>query len=233
MNELDARASLTGNSARVIAFRSIRDKIILLEKKPGEALSDKQLAEELGMSRTPVREAILILSTANMVVLRPQVGTFVAPIDPEWVEMEQFFRLAGEKEILRLACGKIGPELRRCYEENLRDFAEAIASDEQGRLSRVLALDNTFHSLAFRAAGHSHTFLHYQRREMQHLERLRALSLLVEDGSRLLEDHRRITAALFAGDEAAALSELEAHLSRYRESLSRLRERFPEYFTIG
>ena len=100
-------AYAAGSNARDTAYRILRDKILFLDLKPGEAVSDKQLSEELQMSRTPVREALIILTTANMVVLKPQVGTFVAPIDTEWVEMEQFARLALEKEVIRQACTRL------------------------------------------------------------------------------------------------------------------------------
>ena len=220
-------------NARDIAFHTIRNKILTLELKPGEALSDKQVAEELHMSRTPVREAILILSTANMVVLRPQSGTFVTPIDPAWVEIEQFSRRALEKEIVRLACGRISPALAARYDETLRAYAGELDGFTPGRILRLLELDNEFHSLAFLAAGQEALFRHHIRRDLNQLERLRALSLLFEGGAHLLDDHRRIAAALIAGDERAALSELEEHLSRYRESLQTARERFPEYFSIN
>ena len=98
-------ASSIGN-ARERAYLIIRDKIIYMELKPGEPLSDKVLAKQLQMSRTPVREALILLSAYNMVVLKPQIGTFVAPIDTEWVAMEQFSRLAMEKEIIRQACSR-------------------------------------------------------------------------------------------------------------------------------
>ena len=68
--EKNAYAAGPGRNARETAYRIIRDKIIGCELKPGEAISDKQLAEELQMSRTPVREALIILSTSNMVVLK-------------------------------------------------------------------------------------------------------------------------------------------------------------------
>ena len=235
MNEQLARELPTasaGDSARIVAYRIIRDKIIHLALKPGEALSDKLLAEELGMSRTPVREAIIVLSISGMVVLRPQVGTFVAPIDPERVEVEQFSRRAVEKEILRLACGHTPPAIAARYAENLREYAEAVGAPSPEGAKRLLELDNSFHSLAFEAVGRENCFRQVQR-NMQHIERLRVLSLMLEDGRRLTEDHARISSALLAGDEADALAQLDVHLTRYRDSLSLVRERFPEYFTIG
>ena len=112
----------TGGSARERAFAVIRDKIIYMDLKPGESLSDKILAEQLEMSRTPVREALIRLSAYNMVVLKPQSGTFVAPIDAEQLEIEQFSRLTMEKEIIKLACQNQTPELKWVYESNLTEY---------------------------------------------------------------------------------------------------------------
>ena len=80
-------------SARENAYQLLRKRILHLDLIPGTALNEKELADELGISRTPVREAIIMLSLANLVVVKPQSGTFVSRIDTEQVEMEQFLRL--------------------------------------------------------------------------------------------------------------------------------------------
>ena len=219
-------------SARETAYRILRDRIIFLDLKPGEALNDKRLSEELQMSRTPVREALIILSVSNMVILKPQAGTFVAPIDTQWVEMEQFSRRALEKEIIRQACAGMTAELARLYAENLAAYARQRQTQSPDRMARLLELDNDFHRIAFLAAGRENSFYHMLR-DMQHIERLRMLSMLTEDSGALIEDHREISRAVIEGDETEAIRHLERHLTRYRESLLRARERFPEYFTIG
>ena len=62
-------------------LRILRDRILYLELKPGASISDMELAEELEVSRTPIREALLLLSQEHLVNIYPQSGTFVAPID--------------------------------------------------------------------------------------------------------------------------------------------------------
>ena len=138
-----------GSNARETAYQIIRDKIIRLEFRPGEPLSDKALAEELDMSRTPVREALILLASHNMVILRPQIGTFVAPIDTEWMEMEQFARFALEKEVMTQACPHLTDEHRWLYTENLRIYRHYNRVESPGRASRLLTLDNDFHRIAF------------------------------------------------------------------------------------
>ena len=218
-------------NARESAYRILRDRIIFLDLKPGEALNDKQLSDELRMSRTPVREALIILSTDNMVILKPQAGTFVAPIDSEWAEMEQFSRHALEKEVIRLACAGVDKDTAQLYEKNLEEYAREAAASSPDRLRRLLALDNEFHRIAFLAVSRENSFS-YMLRTMQHIERLRVLSMLVEESVPLTDDHRAISRAILAGDETAALYWLNIHLTRYRESLRLSQERFPAYFHI-
>ena len=227
-----ARYASNGN-ARETAYQILRDKIIFRELKPGEPLNDKQLAEELQMSRTPVREALIILSTVNMVILRPQVGTFVAPIDAEWVEMEQFARRATETEIIRQACAApLGEEIRRRYEENIRRYEAYATGDNPERVRRLLELDNEFHRIAFSAMGRENNFFHMLN-DMQHIERLRAISLIDKPQTELNRDHSAISRAVLAGDEKEALMHLDRHLSLYQDSLAKSREQYPEYFSFG
>ena len=83
-------------SAREQAYQTIRSRIITMELKPGDPLNDRELAEQMGISRTPMREALIMLNIAHMVTIKPQSGTYVAPIDLELMEMEQFARFTLE-----------------------------------------------------------------------------------------------------------------------------------------
>jgi len=145
---------LSGGNARETAYEIIRDRIIFLDFKPGEVLNDKQLAEELEMSRTPVREAIILLAAVNMVIVRPQVGTFVAPIDVEWMEIEQFSRQALESEIIRRVCQGDPSSLKTQYEENLKlySFYEQSASPDRNRFLWIWTMNFTV-SPSPRSAG--------------------------------------------------------------------------------
>ena len=80
---------MASRSAREVAYETIRSRIITMDIKPGDELNDRELAQELGISRTPMREALIMLNIAHMVVIKPQSGTHVAPIDLKLMEMEQ------------------------------------------------------------------------------------------------------------------------------------------------
>ena len=84
-------------SAREAAYETIRSRIITMELKPGDELNDHALAQELGISRTPMREALIMLNIAHMVTIKPQSGTYVAPIDLKLMEMEQFALYPGKR----------------------------------------------------------------------------------------------------------------------------------------
>lgn len=225
------RNAAAGN-ARERAFLIIRDKIIYMDLKPGEPVSDKLLAEQLEMSRTPVREALILLSAYHMVVLKPQSGTFVAPIDSEQVVIEQFSRYTMEKEIVKQACAVKDEKLLLAYNDNIKLFEECNNSNDPDRIRRLHDLDNDFHGLAFTAMGRKNSFQHMHS-YMQHIERLRVLTLKMEADKTINQDHQDIARAIYEGDEQSALRTLEKHLSFYQQTLKLAEAQYPDYFTLG
>lgn len=217
-------------SARDIAHQIIRERIINLDLKPNEMLDDRKLAEEMGMSRTPVREALIMLSMAGLVVVRPQSGTFVAPIDLQAVDMEQFARFTMEKEVLTRMCRREKGEYENYYEENVYLYEFYKHSSTPGKAEKLMELDNEFHRIAFAADGKDEYFRVLLGR-LQHIERLRILSLqLLGVDERILNDHRKIVDAVQKRDIQEAEYWLEVHLKRYQENLSAMMERYPDYF---
>ena len=114
---------MPARSAREVAYETIRSRIITMELKPGDELNDRELAQELGISRTPMREALIMLNIAHMVTIKPQSGTHVAPIDLKLMEMEQFARYTLEKEMLNRIRGKVPPEQEAVYRQLIEDTA--------------------------------------------------------------------------------------------------------------
>lgn len=219
-------------NARERAYWLLRDKIIYMDLKPGEPVSDKQLAEQLEMSRTPVREALILLSAYNMVVLKPQSGTFIAPINSELVSIEQFSRITMEKEIIRYACTNRNDKLIQQYEENLNRFSYYENNDVPDRIRLMHDTDNEFHALAFRSAGRITSYLHMLS-YMQHIERLRVLTLKMNAHKDITSDHRNIANAVIAGDTATALDHLERHLNVYQDTIKSAQQEYPEFFKLG
>ena len=216
-------------SARETAYRMIRSRIINLALKPNDNLNDKDLADELGMSRTPVREAVLMLNLENLVVVRPQSGTFVAPIDLEMVEVEQYGRYVMEKEMAYDACRKEREPYRRTYEENLylcRFYENSMVPD---RAARILEMDNAFHRIVFTINGKDQ-FYDWMMNSFQHIERLRVLSLQMKLDQEIDNDHAEIVTAILGGDAPRAGKAIHRHLIRYQDHVHIIRKHYPEYF---
>lgn len=72
--------------ANIEIYNELRRRIVEMEYKPGDTINEKQLIEEFGVSRTPIREAILKLSENGLLDLRPRIGTFVTQIDLQSVK---------------------------------------------------------------------------------------------------------------------------------------------------
>lgn len=216
-------------SARETAYQILRSRILNLDLKPNDSLNDKELAVEMGMSRTPIREAVIKLSLANLVMVRPQSGTFVAPIDTRIVDMEQFSRCVLEKEMVLQAIPRMTDEARRMYEENLQIYRFYLSSRAPDRKSRLFTLDNQFHRITFQLnqkGGH----FDWMQDARHHIERVRVLSFLMNLDDFIPRDHEKLLAAMTAGDADTAVQVLERHLTLYQVHLKKMKEAYPHYF---
>lgn len=220
-------------SARETAYRTIRNRIITMELKPGDSLNDRELAEELGISRTPMREALIMLNIAHMVDIKPQSGTHVAPIDLKLMEQEQFARYALEKEILNRVRGKLTEYQEADYRLNIESYRLLEAdTGAVNRETRLLELDNQFHRKAFIIAGMEPHFDHMLE-TLQHVERIRKFSLQTNENKTVCASHALILEALLHGTEEELGQALDAHLTRYKLSVEQAKLTHPEYFIEG
>ena len=210
---------MSARSAREVAYETIRSRIITMELKPGDELNDRELAQELGISRTPMREALIMLNIAHMVTIKPQSGTHVAPIDLKLMEMEQFARYTLEKEMLNRIRGTLTPEQEAAYRLNIENY-------------RQLELDNAFHRMAFELCGMEEHFDHMLS-TFQHIERLRKFSLQTEENKSVCAAHTRILEAVLHGSEEDVSRALSDHLNRYKLSVEQAKQHHPDYFTEG
>ena len=214
-------------SARETAYQTIRSRIITMELKPGDPLNDRELAEELGISRTPMREALLMLNLARMVDIKPQSGTHVAPINLKLMEMEQFARYTLEKEILNRLRGHVTPRQEEEYRSNIETYRVLEADMSQpDRTARMLELDNAFHRKSFELCGMEDHYDHM----LASLQRIRKFSLQTEENKSVCSSHTAILEALLHGSADDVSEALESHLSRYKQSVAQARSVHPEYF---
>ena len=224
---------MASRSAREVAYETIRSRIITIALKPGDELNDRELAQELGISRTPMREALIMLNIAHMVDIKPQSGTHVAPIDLKRMELEQFARFTLEKEILNRVRGHLTDQQEQEYRQIIENYRLLEADQTQpNRETRLLELDNQFHRKAFEITGMEAHFDHMLG-ELQHVERIRKFSLQTEENKSVCAAHTRILEAVLRGSEEDLSRALSDHLNRYKLSVEQARQRHPEYFTEG
>lgn len=128
-------------------YRVLKDNIMCLELKPGEILSESDLAKKLNVSRTPIREVLIKLKAEKLIEVKPQAGTYVSPIDWNLIEEAIFIRYNLEKEALREACKNFSEDILIEMEKCL--FAQKLVAQKGNNLLEFHNLDKEFHELLF------------------------------------------------------------------------------------
>jgi DNA-binding GntR family transcriptional regulator len=216
-----------GSSVRAQVYAMAQEEIVALELKPGQPLSEKELSIRYGVSRTPVREALLQLADDDLVDIYPQAGTFVSRISVQGVMEAQFIREALECAALRRAIDRFDAAGLREVERNLKRQWEAHAANDADAFYR---LDEEFHQALVEGSGFPGVWRVAQRAKV-HLNRARRLSLpAIESIAGLIDQHARIVQCVADGDAAAAEAALSEHLRMVLADLPALRQAYPAYF---
>lgn len=213
-------------TGRDYALRVIKQNIVTLDLAPGSMVSENELAVEMGLSRTPVREALIELSKSGIVEIFPQKGSRVSKVRYSAVEEARFMRLVLECAVVELACELVREEDLAALEENLKlqDFFDAHPVPE-----RQLELDNEFHRMIFRIACKLQTY-QLMASMSAHFDRVRSMSLTSVKDMKITSDHYKLFAALRAHDGKTARAAMELHLSRYKVDEEAIRGQYPAYF---
>ncbi len=194
---------------------------------PGATLSETDLAAQLRVSRTPVREAISRLTAVGLVAVVPQVGTRVQRIRLADVEEARFVRETLEIGAFAAACARPYRDVHR-----LRDLlTEQRRAHAAGDLDAFFAADEALHEEIFRIGGYPGAWRLIQPMKFQ-LDRVRRLSLPDRGNSAtLIEEHTAIVDALEAGDSRTGRTHLHRHARRVSRYAPSLRVRHPDLFT--
>lgn len=217
---------LPRETARDYAYRMIKDNIIRLELEPGCLISENELAAELGLSRTPVREALIALSRAKVVEISPQKRSIVAPIDEALVEEARFVREVLECGVVRLCC-------RDATEADLVRLEENVKLQETymqtGPVESIHDLDDQFHKYLF-AIVHKLEAYEMVRNLAVHFDRIRNIALNGIHDLEIVDDHRQILEAMRNRDEDRAAEIMRMHLNRAKVDSVSIRKKYPLYF---
>ena len=192
---------------RDVVFETLRDAIIRQVLKPGERLMEIQLADEMGVSRTPVREAIRKLELEGLVVMVPRKGAYVAGVSMKDIHEVYEVRSALEMLAVTLAAERItDEELDALERQVLRESEEESKKD--GSLDNIIYIDSSFHDIIYQAA-HNQRLVQFGNILQEQLQRFRAASLARPGRSKTaLEEHKKIVEALSErnGELAARLA---------------------------
>lgn len=198
--------------------------IVSLRLPPGEKLSRKHLAKWLGVSLTPLRDALLRLELQGLVETRAQSETRVALIDAADLHVLQFERVAMETEIVRrLARRKASMQPARAA---LTAQKAALAADRHAP-----KLDLAFHEALFAAAGLQRAFERFQLRYAQFERCLNVAPPSPQALAQACDFHQQILDRIEAGDAKGAVFAMRAHLSDDTAAIGRAFKLHPQYFT--
>jgi len=202
-----ARGLVSRSLLREDAYRAIRDAIVDGTLAPGERLNDHDLAEWLGVSRTPVREALARLERAGLVQTKPGRYTIVSPVDVRAAlgalsVTGAMFELAVREAIPHMSA----PDFDAMREANAR-FAEAL---RRGDVDAAIAADDDFHGVAVTASANQaiHAVVEQFTPLLRRVERLRFSSLSGRDSVAV---HEQIAALCQAADVEGAVAATRAN----------------------
>ena len=194
---------------RDVVFNTLRQAILRGEIKPGERLMEIQLANKLGVSRTPIREAIRKLELEGLVLMIPRRGAEVAEITEKSLRDVLEVRGALEELAVKLACQKITDEQIQELRMAEKEFEMALSS---GDVTVYAEADVKFHDVIYRATDNQRLIqLLFNLREQMYRFRVEYLKREEAHGNLLIE-HRRIIETIANRDMDAAVDAVCQHI---------------------
>ncbi|MDD3485074.1 MAG: GntR family transcriptional regulator [Atopobiaceae bacterium] len=222
---------IDGESGSSYSYRVLYYNILMLYMPPGSWIRESAIAQKLGLSRTPVHEAVALLNDRHLVDVAPQSATHVSCIDISMLRQGCFLRSSIEPLVFKQVAGSISNEYRTALSKNLEAQREIPAGNRPE--DEYLYLDNIFHRLVYQAAGKD--FIWEQlRRASAPYDRVRYMGLLFGYDHPSIEDHEFLFRYLTRGGipDEEVLDLIHAHLARYVSFFDRLATDFPEYFVF-
>lgn len=196
-------------SGREKAYAYLKDTVLTDPAMQGEFLSEQEIADRIGVSRTPIREALLLLAAEDLVELVPKRGARVSPLTgreiSELMELRGIVERYAAQQVIgaeRAPLKELGDLLERQRELNGPDQAKEF-----------IAVDHLFHSTLVSAVGNALLERHYDGLRSRQV-RAGVVALYNQHGRQeaVLHEHQDILTALAAGDATAACAAIDSHL---------------------
>ncbi|MCR5784712.1 MAG: GntR family transcriptional regulator [Eubacterium sp.] len=201
---------------REVVFHTLRDQILRGELEPGERLMEVHLAEKLGVSRTPVREAIRKLEDEGLAVVNPRRGAEVAKMSEKDMDDVLQIRLSLDALAVRMACDHMTDENQKKIHQAMVGFERAVA---KGNLKEIAEADEKFHDEIYNSTNNSKLIVIITTiREQMFRYRFE----YIKDASnypRLVEEHRLIYKGLVERDHDMVEEAIQVHIAGQRKGV--------------
>jgi DNA-binding GntR family transcriptional regulator len=207
-------------------YEALKKAIVSLRLAPGASISENRICRQIGVSRTPVRAALIRLVEDGLIEVFPQKGSIVAPIKLGAVRDNHFIRKSLELAVLRRAAAAWTPELSARSHEIVARQAHALAQQD---FEAFHTLDEEFHCAFCAAAGVQgvwSTILIAKAR----VDRVHRLASIEGRLPQVIVEHRNILDALDAGDGERAAERLDYHLEQAPTIMESLIGVYEKYF---
>ena len=216
-----------GATAASRIYSDLRNQLVSLQRRPGEAISEAEIALSFGVSRTPVREALLKLSDEGLLEIYPQSGIFVSRIPIAALPEAIIIRKALEETTARLAAERATASQVLALRSVLERQREASAA---GNSEKFHQADELFHATVADVAGHPGIWKFIQQVKV-HVDRYRRLTL-PQSGRipKVILEHEAVLTAIEAHDPERARQAMERHLASLLDNISATQHINPEFF---
>lgn len=215
------------SSVQEMVYRTLRDKIVSMELKPGTTISTQEIADSMSVSRTPVREAFIRLQREDLLDVTPQRSTVVSKINMDRVYQERFIREALEIEVAQKFIEVATPEVLARMRRNIEKQYAAI---EEQRYVDYLELDNALHQTAF-TETHEDLGRSIVQQMNGHYDRIRLISAW--EGQIVytaMQEHEKYVDYIERKDALHVRKLLRSHLQALRMQEEILLTNWSEYF---
>lgn len=215
----DKQAMNTYLPLRDVAFHTLQEAILSGELKPGERLMEVQLAKKLGVSRTPVREAIRKLELEGMAVTIPRKGAVVAKMTEKDMEDVLQVRRALEELAVQIACEQISMSQMKELKEAMEEFEKATKGDD---MKAVTNADVRFHEIIYCSTGNKR-LMSIMSNFSEQMYRYRVEYLKEKENYPVLvEEHRQIVDNLQKRNQEAVVEIMRRHVTNQAVEMKKI-----------
>ncbi len=205
----------------------LKMNIVRMKLEPGNRISENEISELLGVSRTPVREAFIKLSREGLLYILPQRGTYIAKIDLDQVEEARFIREVLESAVLKIVTKGIADEYLDRLDANIEEQRNCLVTRD---LSKYFELDEAFHRIIFESVNKLRTWIVIDQVNTQY-KRVRILSYTFDNMiNSLIDQHAQLVEAIRQKNDEKAQLVIGNHIRKLIHEQADLKARYPKYF---